>query len=184
MSLALVRRIHPWPVDSPQKGPVTWKMFPFDDVVMLWRSLCPRSWSLSPWSQELLISSQSVAVSRIYGSRNTIRTNNWTIARCPVISGQGDRREGAYGIILGLCCSMASQITSVSIVYWTVCWCAKKISQFRITGLLCEGYSPVDSSHKGPVTWKMFPFDDVIMCTAFWEYDMLPCWTLRGLLSQ
>ena len=33
-SLALVRGIHRWPVNSPHKGPVTWKMFPFDDVIM------------------------------------------------------------------------------------------------------------------------------------------------------
>ena len=33
-SLAFVRGIHRWPVDSPLKGPVTWKMFPFDDVIM------------------------------------------------------------------------------------------------------------------------------------------------------
>ena len=31
-SLAFVRRIHRWPVDSRHKGPVTRKMFPFDDV--------------------------------------------------------------------------------------------------------------------------------------------------------
>ena len=33
-SLAFVRGIHRWPVDSPQKGPVTRKMFPFDDVII------------------------------------------------------------------------------------------------------------------------------------------------------
>ena len=33
-SLAFVRGIHRWPVDSPHKGPVTRKMFPFDDVFM------------------------------------------------------------------------------------------------------------------------------------------------------
>ena len=33
-SLAFVRRIHRWAVVSPRKGPVTWKMFPFDDVKM------------------------------------------------------------------------------------------------------------------------------------------------------
>ena len=33
-SLAFVRGIHRWPVDSPYKGPVTWKMFPFDDLIM------------------------------------------------------------------------------------------------------------------------------------------------------
>ena len=34
-SLAFVRGIHRWPVNSPHKGPVTRKMFPFDDVIMV-----------------------------------------------------------------------------------------------------------------------------------------------------
>ena len=33
-SSAFVRGIHRWPVNSPNKGPVTRKMFPFDDVIM------------------------------------------------------------------------------------------------------------------------------------------------------
>ena len=33
-SLAFVRGIHRWPVNSPHKGPVTRKMFPFHDVIM------------------------------------------------------------------------------------------------------------------------------------------------------
>ena len=33
-SLAFVKGIHQWPVDSPHKSPVKRKMFPFDDVVM------------------------------------------------------------------------------------------------------------------------------------------------------
>ena len=33
-SLAFVRGIHRWPVNSPHKWPVTQKMFPFDDVIM------------------------------------------------------------------------------------------------------------------------------------------------------
>ena len=33
-SLASVWEIHRWPVDSPHKGPVTRKIFPFDDVIM------------------------------------------------------------------------------------------------------------------------------------------------------
>ena len=42
----------------------------------------------------------------------------------------------------------------------------KKTSKLRVTGL-CAGNSPgpVNSPHKGPVTRKMFPFDDVIMNT-------------------
>ena len=41
---------------------------------------------------------------------------------------------------------------------------SKKTSQLRVNGL-CVGNSPgpVNSTHKGPVTRKMFPFDDVIM---------------------
>ena len=38
-SLAFVRGIHRGPVNSPHKWPVTWKMFPFDDIIM-------RKW---PW---------------------------------------------------------------------------------------------------------------------------------------
>ena len=33
-SLAFVRGIHRWPVNSPHKGPVTRKMFSFDDVII------------------------------------------------------------------------------------------------------------------------------------------------------
>ena len=33
-TLAFVRGIHRWPVNSPNKGPVTRKMAPFDDVIM------------------------------------------------------------------------------------------------------------------------------------------------------
>ena len=39
---------------------------------------------------------------------------------------------------------------------------SKETSKLRVTGL-CEGNSPVNSPHKGPVTRKMVPFDDVII---------------------
>ena len=44
---------------------------------------------------------------------------------------------------------------------------SKKTSKLRVTGL-CVGNSPrpVNSPHKGPVTRKMFPFDDVIMVSG------------------
>ena len=41
-SLAFVRGIHRWPVNSPHKGPVTRKMFPFDDVIMSFKVHDPR----------------------------------------------------------------------------------------------------------------------------------------------
>ena len=66
-------------------------------------------------------------------------------------------------VIMG---AMASQITSLTIVYSTVCSGAdqRKTSKLRVTGL-CEGNSSVTGEfpHKGPVTRKMFSFDDVIM---------------------
>ena len=34
MSLAFIWGIHQWPVNSLHKRPVTWNMFPFDDVIM------------------------------------------------------------------------------------------------------------------------------------------------------
>ena len=43
-SLAFMRGFHRWPVNSPHKGPVTRKIFPFDDVIML-----ARLHSLSIW---------------------------------------------------------------------------------------------------------------------------------------
>ena len=38
-SLAFVQGIHRWPVNSRHKGPVTWKMFPFDDVIMCTKTM-------------------------------------------------------------------------------------------------------------------------------------------------
>ena len=62
--------------------------------------------------------------------------------------------------------AIASQITSLAIVYSAFYSGVykKKTSKLRVTGL-CVGNSPgpVNSPHKGPVTRKMFPFDDVIM---------------------
>ena len=40
-SLAFVRGIHWWLMNSPHKGPVTRKMFPFDDVIMIYVIIMP-----------------------------------------------------------------------------------------------------------------------------------------------
>ena len=49
-SLAFVRGIHRRPVNSPHKGPVTRKMFPFDDVIMMkiFESRLRFHWSVLP----------------------------------------------------------------------------------------------------------------------------------------
>ena len=49
-SLAFVRGISRWPVNSPHKGPSTRKMLPFDDVIMKtllkYGSLCQSEWAV------------------------------------------------------------------------------------------------------------------------------------------
>ena len=61
--------------------------------------------------------------------------------------------------------AVASQITSLKIVYSTVYSDAdkKKTSKLRVT--LCGEFTgkPVNSPQKWPVTRKVFPFDDVIV---------------------
>ena len=52
-SLAFVRGIHRWPVNSPHKGPVTRKMFPFDDVIMNYLPDSSRKIGISRLSQYL-----------------------------------------------------------------------------------------------------------------------------------
>ena len=66
--------------------------------------------------------------------------------------------------------AMASQITSITIVYSTVYSGAdqRKHQSSASLAFVWEIHRwPVNSSHKGPVTRKMFPFDDVISRPLF-----------------
>ena len=72
---------------------------------------------------------------------------------------------------------IASQITSLTIVYSTVYSVAdqrKHQSYASLAFVWGIHRRPVNSPHKGPVTRKMFPFDDVIMKEpkrTVWQYD-------------
>ena len=63
-SLAFVREIHRGPVNFPHKWPVTRKMFPFDDVIMVCLPLVTQSlrkhWDMwdDHWDVETLISAR------------------------------------------------------------------------------------------------------------------------------
>ena len=62
----------------------------------------------------------------------------------------------------------ASQITSLTIVYSTIYLGADQRKHQSSASLVFVGGIhrwPVNSLHKGPVTRKMFPYDDVIMRT-------------------
>ena len=67
--------------------------------------------------------------------------------------------------------AMASQINSLTIVYLTV-YSGTDQRKHRSSASLAfvrgTHRSPVNSTHKGPVTRKMFPFDDVIMVVRSW----------------
>ena len=69
--------------------------------------------------------------------------------------------------------TMASQITSLTIVYSIVYSDAdRRKYQSSVSLAFVWGIhrGPLNSPHKGPVTRKKFPFDDVIMCNAFFHW--------------
>ena len=71
-------------------------------------------------------------------------------------------------VIMG---AMASQIISLTIVYSTVYSGAdQRKHQSSASLAFVQGIHrwPVNSPHKGPVTRKMFPCDDVIVCFVCW----------------
>ena len=71
--------------------------------------------------------------------------------------------------------AIASQITGVSIVCSTVCSGAdqrKHQSSASLTFVRGIHRWPVDSPHKGPVTQKMFPFNDAIIFDAFFVVNV------------
>ena len=73
----------------------------------------------------------------------------------------------------GIMSPTASQITSLAIVYSTVYSGADQGKhQSPVTLVFVRGShrGPVNSPHKGPVTRKMFPVDDVIMVEQFDTY--------------
>ena len=75
--------------------------------------------------------------------------------------------------------AMSSQITGVSIVYWAVCSGANQRKHQSSTSLaFVRGIHRglMNSSHKGPVTRKMLPFDYVIMHFC---YQVVHLWDLR-----
>ena len=80
----------------------------------------------------------------------------WGIARSQYLLHYND-------VIMG---AMASQITSLTIVYSPVYWDAdqrKHQSPASLAFVLGIQRGPVNSPHKWPVTRKTFPFDDVII---------------------
>ena len=74
-------------------------------------------------------------------------------------------------IIMG---AIASQITSLTIVY-SIVYQRKHQSSASSAFVWGIHRGPVNSPHKWPVTRKMFPFDDVIMCSLNMDGSVPHC---------
>ena len=84
-SLALVRRIPRWPVNSPHQWPVTLKMFPFDDVIIINRSRdLLRNYHIN-WTSQKPIPDSHLSCARDY--------SRWSHGACII------RLQIAYGFI-------------------------------------------------------------------------------------
>ena len=100
VSLAFVRGIHRWPVNSPHKWPVTRKMFPFDDVIMprlasKWRNCKPCMFLILKIIAEYLISEQTYFCPR----KNWNHVLNW----CTHIQTRTCERENACVSNISVC---------------------------------------------------------------------------------
>ena len=82
-------------------------------------------------------------------------------------------------VIMG---AIASQITSLTIVYLTI-YSGADQSKHQSSALLAFVWGihrgPVNSPHKWPVTRKMFPFDDVIMRENKDKSQLITCFQTR-----
>ena len=86
--------------------------------------------------------------------------------------------------------SMASQITSLTIVYSAIYSGAdqrKHLSSASLAFVWGIHWGPVNSPHKWPVTRKMFPFDDVIMqyeYTGMKQSNLIKTWPFDTAKSR
>ena len=85
-------------------------------------------------------------------------TNNPTLVQIMACRRSGDKplSEPMMVSLLTHICVTRPQWVNLPFRHW---W--KKTSKLHVTGL-CERNSPVNSPHKGPVAWKIFPFDDIM----------------------
>ena len=106
-----------------------------------------------------------------FGCRETVLHNKMavTLHTKTLMSDASVQIDHYDGVTMSL---MASQITSLTSVYSTVYSGAdqrKHQSSASLAFVWGIYRGPVNSTHKWPVTRKIFPFDDVIMWTRSWD---------------
>ena len=153
--LSLCKENPPVTGEIPEKGTLTWKMFPFDDVIMVLYD-CSIS---GIWYYRVLLEYVMAGLDRI---RDKSTALSWMVHQSYQLL--NDVPPLHYNDVIMN--TMASQITSLMIVYSTVYSGEdqRKHQSFASLAFVWEiQRGPVNSPHKGPVTQNMFPFDDVIM---------------------
>ena len=150
MSLAFVRGIHQWPGYSPHKRPVTWKMFPLDDIIEEMVS------EKGPWAECV----KSASTSHFPDISHFYLISDIYLILIAYYTGWSSQDVVLHysDVIMSV---MASQITSLMIVYSTFYWKHQSSASLALVWGIHQW--PVNSPHKGPVTRKMYPFHDVIM---------------------
>ena len=142
-------------------------------VNVFFKLVKPKSWDLwSLWVKEVLNLFSRASVSKVCSSNGYPCSGSTSQVQPLVYTTMNVNGSNRVAVTLHWC---HNDHDGVSNHQPHGCWLnrlfrhrSKKTSEFRVTGL-CVGNSPglVNSPHKGPVTRKMFPFDDVIM-TQLW----------------
>ena len=103
--------------------------------------------------------------------------HDWHSVKCRDVHGHSVQAHVHYNYVI--ISTMASEVTSITIVYSIVYSGTEERKHQRSVSLAFVRWInrwPVNSPHKGPITRKMFPFDDVIMLT-----NILYCGTLHRI---
>ena len=88
--------------------------------------------------------------------------HTWHVSRYKLCYCTWFGQLGIFHYIDVIMTTMASQITSLTVVY-SIVYSGADQRKHQSSASLAFVWGPVNSPHKGPVTRKMFPFDDVIM---------------------
>ena len=146
-SLAFVRGIHRWPVNSPHKGPVTRKMFPFDYVIIIGESLRESWWrhQMETFSALLAICARNSPVPGEFPAQRPVTRsfdfsficvwiNDWLNDR-----EAGDlRRNRAHYDVMVMMTKLYCEDTKLNFVVITLSWRVTRlllIISFFVTGL-------------------------------------------------
>ena len=190
-SLAFVRGIHRSPVNSPHKGPVTQKIFPFDDVILDVRRLTYHT-------------NNDISRTCYFNSCKTIFFIMWYHYLNRVNIGAAADLVPMWPKVI---CNPHDDVDpSAHNIITVMSHERHRISNHRSLECLCNSFFgltsktnqrsallpfvkeihrwPVDSPHKGPVMRKAYPFHHANHAPAWWLYRGYQPQTCVSLVSR